>query len=125
MSCSPTETCAAARKNGITLAEGVGLNAVAVQTKGYSSAELEAVLLAALSIANDDDRIAVTAADLQSATQDVIPSRDTRMLSYMEMLAVFESSSQRMLPERFQSMSTRDVQTRLDELRGLLGRRIR
>ena len=116
---------ASQRKNGITLAEGVGLNAVAGQTKGYSSAELEAVLLAALSIANDDGRNAVTAADLESATQDVIPSRDTRMLSYMEMLAVFESSSQRMLPERFQSMSTRDVQTRLDELRGLLGRRVR
>jgi hypothetical protein len=43
----------------------------------------------------------------------------------MEMLAVFESSSRRMLPERFQSMETEMVQQRLDELRGLLGRRVR
>ena len=116
---------ASQRKNGIDLAEGADLSSVAGLTEGYSSAELEAVLLAALGVANDDGRAKVSEADLQTATQDVIPSRDTRMLAYMEMLAVFESSSQRMLPDRFQSMDTEDVQGRLDELRTLLGRRVR
>ena len=45
------------------------------------------------------------------------------MLEYMEMLAVFESSARRMLPEKFQGLSTEEVQQRLDELRLLLGRR--
>ena len=116
---------ASQRKNGISLADGVDLRSTAVATDGYSSAELESVLLASLGVANDDGRIEVTSTDLETATNDVIPSRDTRMLAYMEMLAVFESSSQRMLPERFQSMTTEAVQQRLDELRALLGRRVR
>jgi hypothetical protein len=45
------------------------------------------------------------------------------MLEYMELLAVFESSSRKMLPERFKDMETDDVQQRLDQLRSLLGRR--
>jgi hypothetical protein len=47
------------------------------------------------------------------------------MLAYMELLAVFESSSRRMLPERYQDMSTEDVQARLDALKAQLGHRIR
>jgi transitional endoplasmic reticulum ATPase len=116
---------ASIKKNGLVLAKGADLGAVAGATGGYSSAELEAVLLAALGLTNDAGREQVTQEDLDQATQDVIPSRDKRMLAYMEMLAVFESSSRRMLPERFQSMETEMVQQRLDELRGLLGRRIR
>ena len=116
---------ASMRKNRITLSDGTNLDGVATATGGYSSAELEAVLLAALGLANDAGRGEVTAEDLQTATQDVIPSRDKRMLAYMEMLAVFESSSRRMLPERYQSMETEAVVARLDELRGLLGRRVR
>jgi SpoVK/Ycf46/Vps4 family AAA+-type ATPase len=116
---------ASMRKNGIVLAEGAGLDVLAGATDGYSSAELEAVLLAALGMANDAGRSQVTQNDLVQATQDVIPSRDKRMLAYMEMLAVFESSSRRMLPERYQAMETEVVQQRLDELRGLLGRRVR
>jgi hypothetical protein len=33
------------------------------------------------------------------------------------MLAVFESSSRRMLPERYQALDTEQVHARLDELR--------
>jgi hypothetical protein len=45
------------------------------------------------------------------------------MLEYMELLAVFECSAKRMLPERFQHLSTEEVQQRLDALRMQLGRR--
>ena len=53
---------------------------------------LELVVLAASALASDDERSDVTSDDLARAVGDVIPSRDTRMLDYMEMLAVFESS---------------------------------
>ena len=42
----------------------------------------------------------------------------------MEMLAVFESSSRRMLPERYRDIPTEEVHTRLDQLRMALGRRV-
>jgi SpoVK/Ycf46/Vps4 family AAA+-type ATPase len=116
---------ASARKNGIQLAEGCSLTSVAERTAGYSSAELELVMLAAGGVADDAGRSEVEAADLDAATSDVIPSRDTRMLAYMELLAVFESSSRRMLPERYQQMTTEAVQSKLDALKAQLGQRIR
>jgi hypothetical protein len=95
-----------------------------VATDGYSAAELEAVVLAAVGRANDADRDVVAGEDIAAAVSDVIPSRDTRMLEFMEMLAVFESSSRRMLPERFQAMRTDEVHARLDVLRAALGHRV-
>jgi SpoVK/Ycf46/Vps4 family AAA+-type ATPase len=111
------------RKNKLTLAEGVTMAEAAEGTAGYSSAELEAVLLAAANHSADQEHESLTAEDLQVAVTDVIPSRDSRMLEFMEMLAVFESSSRRMLPERFQDMDTEEVHARLDLLRAQLGRR--
>jgi phage FluMu gp28-like protein len=81
------------------------------------------VLLAAAGLAGEDDRDGIGQQHLDQAVADVIASRDTRMLEYMELLAVFESSSRKMLPERFKDMETDDVQQRLDQLRSLLGRR--
>ena len=45
------------------------------------------------------------------------------MLEYMELLAVFEASARRMLPERYADMDTGTVQEQLDHLRMKLGRR--
>lgn len=112
------------RKNKIAVADDVDLSVVAAQTDGFSGAELEAVLLAAVGVANDDDRDVVEQSDVVRATRDLIPSRDTRMLEYMEMLAVFESSSRRMLPARYQDLDTAAVQQRIDELRVQLGNRV-
>ena len=108
----------------MTLGEDADLSVASAATEGYSPAELESVLLAAGGIAADADREAISAEDLATAVRDVIPSRDTRMLEFMEMLAVFESSSRRMLPARFQDLSAEEVHQRLDDLRGLLGRRL-
>ncbi|MCB9760443.1 MAG: ATP-binding protein [Alphaproteobacteria bacterium] len=112
------------RKNKLQLAEGVTLDTAVGLTEGYSAAELEAVLLAAAGFASYHDRETITQEDIDQAAQDVIPSRDTRMLEFMEMLAVFEASAKRMLPERFQELTTDQVQQRLDQLRGVLGRRV-
>lgn len=116
---------ASARKNGIGIDEAVDWVKVAEATAGYSSAELELVVLAASAVADDSERATVTQADLERATGDVIPSRDTRMLAYMELLAVFESSSRRMLPERYRNMDTATVQDNIDALKAQLGRRAR
>ena len=115
---------ASARKNRVEMDEGASLGMVAEKTEGYASAELELVVLAASALASDDERVKVTAEDLARAVSDVIPSRDTRMLDYMEMLAVFESSSRRMLPPRYAEMETHEVQSALDALRAQLGRRV-
>lgn len=111
------------RKSRITLGSDADLNSLAVRLIGYSSAELEAVLLAAANLAAEEESEQVGGDHLDRAAVDVIPSRDTRMLEFMEMLAVFESSSRSMLPERFRELDTASVQARLDELkRQLIGR---
>ncbi|TNE86436.1 MAG: ATP-binding protein [Deltaproteobacteria bacterium] len=111
------------RKNKLILAEGLDLAHAVAATEGYSGAELEAVLLAAAARATENERDVISQEDLDGAADDVIPSRDTRMLEYMEMLAVFEASARRMLPERYQDLDTEAVHERLDTLRMQLGRR--
>jgi len=112
------------RKNKLTVAQNVDLSAVAEKMEGYSGAELESVLLRAGGVAAVDERDELTDKDLSTAVGDVIPSRDTRMLEFMEMLAVFESSSRRMLPQRFKEIPTEEVHARLDQLRLALGHRV-
>lgn len=112
------------RKNRLGTVEDLSFDEAVERTAGYSGAELEAVLLAATNIAAEEDSAVIRQEDLDRAVSDVIPSRDTRMLEYMEMLAVFESSSRRMLPERYRELSTAEVQQRLDQLRAVLGRRV-
>ncbi len=114
---------AVARKLQIAFVPEIDLSVAAAGTHGYSAAEIESVLLAAANFAAWDGRDKVAVADLERAVGDVIPSRDTRMLEFMELLAVFEASSKRMLPARYQDLSTQDVQERLDQLRSRLGPR--
>ena len=111
------------RKNRLQIDEGADLDGAVTATAGYSAAELEAVMLAAGALASDAEREQITADDLAQAVRDVIPSRDTRMLEFMEMLAVFESTTRRMLPERYRGLGTDEVHARLDALRLQLGRR--
>lgn len=111
------------RKNKLSVAPGVTYDDAAIQTEGYSGAEIEAVLLAAASLAGDSDKDAIQQQHIDQASKDVIPSRDARMLEYMELLAVFECSAKRMLPDRYQDLTTDQVQERIDALRIQLGRR--
>ena len=76
---------------------------------GYTGAEVEAVLLNATNFAEDDGRETVNDADLIAAADDFIPSRDDAMMRYMELLAVFECSSRQMLPDRYRTMSSEDL----------------
>lgn len=117
-------TAAVLRKSQLQLAPGATLEPVVAGTVGYSAAEIEAVVLAAANFAAWEERQELSEADLARAVVDLIPSRDLRMLEYMELLAVFESSARRMLPERYQGMTTQEVQARLDVVRAQLGARL-
>jgi SpoVK/Ycf46/Vps4 family AAA+-type ATPase len=92
---------------------------------GYSNADVEAVLL----MANDDAAreaggdAALTAAHLARAAADYFPSRDQELLDYMELLAVFEASSRRLLPPKFASMTPDELDVRLRVLRAAVGGR--
>src|SRR5450432_1958459 len=86
---------------------------------GYSNADVEAIVL----LANDmAARAAGADAPVESrhflaAAQDYFPSRDAELLEYMELLAVFESSSRRLLPAKYAAMSPEEMDARLRLLR--------
>ncbi len=92
---------------------------------GYSNADVEAVIL----MANDDAAraaggdAAVTADHLVRAAADYFPSRDQELLDYMELLAVFEASSRRLLPPKYAAMTPEELDVRLRALRAVVGSR--
>ena len=92
---------------------------------GYSNADVEAVLL----MANDDaaresgDNATVRKEHFIRAANDYFPSRDLELLEYMELLAVFESSSRRFLPLKYAGMSPEELDLKLRELRLRIGNR--
>ena len=120
------------RKNKLSLGEGVTVEGIAASAGptdnspwGYSGAELESVLLAAARMAAHDGKAEITQALLERALTDVIPSRDTRMLRFMELQAVVEASSREMLPERYRTAETSALHAEIDELKRVLGERLR
>jgi SpoVK/Ycf46/Vps4 family AAA+-type ATPase len=94
---------------------------------GLSNADFEAIVLLAAEIASTADGapgpVRLTREHLQQAIADYLPSRDSKMLEYMELLAVFEASNRRMLPQKYQTMSGEELQSRLDLLRLECGNR--
>ncbi len=118
------------RKNGVrTLPAPLDLvplrAAFSAKLVGYSNADIEAVVL----MANDDAARAaggdapVTAEALARAAADYFPSRDAELLEYMELLAVFESSSRRLLPAKYAGMTPEELDARLRLLRAVVGNR--
>ena len=82
-------------------------DAFSAKLVGYSNADVEAVVL----MANDDAAreaggdAPVTAEHFEKAAADYFPSRDAELLEYMELLAVFEASSRRLLPPKYAHMT--------------------
>lgn len=101
-------------------AELPDLTAAVAATEGYSGAEIEAILLLADQAAALRGGEQVEAADLQEAIADFVPNRNRRMIEFMELLAVFECSSRRLLPEQYRQMSSESLQERLETLRAEL-----
>jgi len=92
---------------------------------GYSNADIEAVLL----LANEDAAresggdAPVLANHFERAAIDYFPSRDVELLEYMELLAVFESSSRRLLPAKYASLTPEELDSKLRHLRAIVGTR--
>jgi SpoVK/Ycf46/Vps4 family AAA+-type ATPase len=95
-------------------------DALSSKLVGYSNADIEAVVL----LANDYARDAtVTLAHFIDATRDYLPSRDTEMLEYMELVAVFEASNRRMLPKKYAELPVEELEQKLAALRSQVGAR--
>jgi SpoVK/Ycf46/Vps4 family AAA+-type ATPase len=90
---------------------------------GYSNADVEAVILMANDDAARSSSTTVSADQFLAAAADYFPSRDTELLEYMELLAVFESSSRRLLPEKYAHITPEELDLRLRTLRATVGSR--
>ncbi len=97
-----------ADKNGVPL-PAMDLGPMAARAAGSSGADLEAVVLLAARLADEQGRPKVTAEDLAAAVDDYIPMRDEDTLAYMTLLAVYYCSSRRLLPERFRDVSSQEL----------------
>lgn len=100
--------------------------AVSEPMLGLSNADFEAVILLAAEYAVGADldvQVHVTKDHMVQAMKDYLPSRDQKMLEYMELLAVFEASNRQMLPKKYQNMTAEELQARLDVLRVECGQR--
>jgi SpoVK/Ycf46/Vps4 family AAA+-type ATPase len=107
---------AATKRHGFGLS-GIDLMEIAGRLENYSPADLEGIMLAADRIASRNGREDITGEDLTEAMEDFIPSRDRSYIEFMEILTVFESSSRKMLPERYQGLSDEELQDRIRKLR--------
>ena len=70
-----------------------------------------------------DSDAPVLSGHLLNAAIDYFPSRDAELLEYMELLAVFETSSRRLLPAKYASMTPEELDTKLRYLRAIVGSR--
>jgi transitional endoplasmic reticulum ATPase len=93
--------------------------ALSAKLLGLSNADLEAVCLLANDIAKEEQR-EVTPDLFAEAITEYLPSRDTRMLEYMELLAVFEASRRSMVPERYRNLGSEELNNMLRVLRAEL-----
>jgi SpoVK/Ycf46/Vps4 family AAA+-type ATPase len=89
-----------AEKNHVSLRAG-DLAPVLEKVKGYSAAELEAVTLQSRWFARRNGHKTVSLDDLSAAADDYIPSRNDNVIEYMEILALLEASSKRLLPDKY------------------------
>lgn len=94
-----------------------------VSTKliNYSGADIEAIILNADNMAYDLQKEVVSVAELIMSIEDFIPNRDDSMIELMELLAVFECSSRSMLPEKYKSISSRELNEKIREFKNING----
>jgi transitional endoplasmic reticulum ATPase len=115
------------RKNSIKSAVDFTLTRAEFSQKlvGYSNADVEAVVLVANDLAAHDSGpdSPVEILHFLAALDDYFPNRDSEMLEYMELLAVFESSSRRLLPPKYATMTPEEMDARLRVLRATVANR--
>jgi SpoVK/Ycf46/Vps4 family AAA+-type ATPase len=107
------------RKDGAERLDRTGLQALCEPLQGYSNADLEAVGLLALELASRANA-ALDLPYIKSAIEDFIPSREEDMIQLMELLAAQETSRRSLLPERFNALTTAQINGKVAELKRAL-----
>ncbi|MCC6994442.1 MAG: ATP-binding protein [Deltaproteobacteria bacterium] len=91
---------------------------------GYSNADFEALVLLGNEYASDrGPESPITVDDFVRAVGDYLPSRDTEMLEFMELLAVFEASNRRMLPKKYATLTVDQLTEKLAFYKSKIGTR--
>ena len=97
---------------------------VSERVVGYSNADFEALVLLAFEYASDrGPEASITIDDFSRAVGDYLPSRDSEMLEYMELLAVFEASNRRMLPKKYATLTVDQLTEKLAFFKAKIGSR--
>ncbi|HEY0659961.1 MAG TPA: AAA family ATPase [Lysobacter sp.] len=105
------------RRYEVAIAEAdLAASAVTGKLVGYSNADLEAVVLMALAVAQRDG-VETGWKQFEEAANDYLPSRDARMLEYMELLAVFEASRRSMLPAKYRDLPSAQLRDALAQIK--------
>ncbi len=105
-----------AKKRGFKL-EDFDFAPVVEKVKGFSPAELNAVLTQARWFALEDNSSVITFDHLMRAATTYTPSRNEQMIAYMEALAALECTDQRLLVPPYNEMSREDLMKRARTLR--------
>ena len=69
-----------------------------------------------------DGALVLTAPYLRRAVADFMPTRETAMIRYMELLAVHEASNRRLLPPALRDIQVEELNARLSDARATLAR---
>jgi ATP-dependent 26S proteasome regulatory subunit len=107
------------RKDGAEALKQPALLKLCETLPGYSNADLEAVGLLALEFAARESK-PLAIAHVQAAAEDFIPSREEDMIKLMELLAAQETSRRSLLPERFNAMTTAQINGEVARLKRVL-----
>lgn len=110
------------RYEGESAPDAGALAAVCEPLQGYSNADLEAMTLLGLEFRQRDPALSLVEA-LTRAREDFMPPQESDMITFMELLAVSETSRRSLLPERFKRLSIKDIQTQLTQARAAALRR--
>ncbi len=105
-----------AKKRGFKL-EDFDFAPVVEKVKGFSPAELNAVLTQARWFALEDNSPVITFDHLMRAATTYTPSRNEQMIAYMEALAALECTDQRLLVPPYNEMSREELMKRARTLR--------
>jgi AAA+ superfamily predicted ATPase len=86
-----------------------------------SGADIEAVLTRARMKSALERDAAVDADDIRAAIEDFIPPSYPTEIELQTLVAVLESTSRRLLPEKYRNADRAEISRRVDELKGLSG----
>ncbi|WP_157412441.1 ATP-binding protein [Acidovorax sp. Root217] len=98
---------------------GAGWMEAALEDTEFSNAELEALTLLSIDLAERADGRLTREVFLQAAV-DYMPTRDTLMIEYMELLAISEASRRSLLPEKFKHRTTDELHAEMKRVRSQL-----